>query len=491
MVTHLPAPVYDVAGVRELDRRAQAHGLDADLLMARAGASAFAFLRARWPRARTVCVVCGSGNNGGDGYVVAAEALAAGLLAEALEGAPPHAGAAARARERFVAAGGRARAFDDAALARADVVVDALLGTGVRGPLSPEAAARVQAMNACARPVLALDVPSGLDADRGVPCPIAVHARATVTFVGLKLGLLTGRAPDHVGLLAFDDLGVPRDPTVAPRALRLRREESRGLVPARARSVHKGDAGRVLVIGGNVGMGGAARLAGEAAYRAGAGLVTLATHPSHAACVAAARPELLSFPLASKRALVPLLARADAVALGVGLGRDAWARAAWAAVLESDKPLVVDADALNLLAAHPCRRDDWVITPHPGEAARLLGGDVEAIETDRPSACRALSERYGGTCVLKGAGTLIAHANDLWVCDVATPALATGGSGDVLTGVIAALRAQGLDGPEAARLGVYLHARAGLRVTERGARGALASDLLAPLRAELHALAGD
>jgi ADP-dependent NAD(P)H-hydrate dehydratase / NAD(P)H-hydrate epimerase len=236
-------------------------------------------------------------------------------------------------------------------------------------------------------------------------------------------------------------------------------------------------------VGGQPGMPGAVRLAGEAAYRAGAGLVVLATHPAHAVSIGAARPELIAYGVNDAPTFQPLLAGAHALAVGPGLGQDRWGRGLWQVVLAADKPLVVDADALNLLAAQPSSRADWVLTPHPGEAARLLGVSVADIQADRFAAAHAIAQRYGGVCVLKGSGTLISHSEpSMWLCDCGNPGLATGGSGDVLTGVIAALLAQGLAPIEAARLGVWVHASAGDRVAASGERGILASDLLAPLR---------
>jgi NAD(P)H-hydrate epimerase len=239
-------------------------------------------------------------------------------------------------------------------------------------------------------------------------------------------------------------------------------------------------------------MPGAARLAGEAAYRAGAGLVTVATHPTHAAFLNTARPELIVHGVRNGRGLAPLLAAADAIAVGPGLGRSPWARSVWAAAGRSGRPLVVDADALNLLAGRRAPRADWILSPHPGEAARLLGMTSTAVQDDRFAAVEALVGRYGGVCVLKGSGTLIAGGGDgIELCDRGNPGLASGGSGDVLTGVLAALRAQGLAARDAARLGVWLHAAAGDAAAAQGGEiGLLAADLFGPLRALVNELAG-
>jgi len=254
--------------------------------------------------------------------------------------------------------------------------------------------------------------------------------------------------------------------------------------------MHKGDAGHVLVIGGDRGMPGAARMAGEAAYRAGAGLVILATHPEHAAQISAARPELMTYGVESAADLRPLFARADVIAIGPGLGGGEWGRVLFGAVLDTRLPIVVDADALNSLAADPVMHDGWILTPHPGEAARLLGMSKEEVQADRFAAVREMVASYGGVCVLKGAGTLVAslYNGAIAVCDRGNPGMASGGMGDVLTGVIAGLRAQGLSSVDAARLGVWLHAAAGDDAAATGEIGLLASDLLPFIRARLNRL---
>jgi NAD(P)H-hydrate epimerase len=259
-------------------------------------------------------------------------------------------------------------------------------------------------------------------------------------------------------------------------------------LPPRARTAHKGSNGHVLVVGGAPGMGGAVRLAGEAALRAGAGLVTVAAHP-HSLFPAALRPELMSLALDSARDLGAMLERASVVALGPGLGQSPWAVEIFDTVLKSGKPLVLDADALNLLARQPAARADWVLTPHPGEAARLLGMSVAAVQADRVAAVAQLRARYGGTAVLKGAGTLIFTAADEvpWLCDRGNPGMAAAGMGDVLTGVIAGIAAQCGDLALAARAGVFVHADAGDRDAVRaGERGMLASDVIACLRASVN-----
>jgi len=249
-------------------------------------------------------------------------------------------------------------------------------------------------------------------------------------------------------------------------------------------TANKGNYGHVLVIGGGQGMAGAVHLAGAAALRAGAGLVSVATHAEHVGALNAGRPELMAHGVDGPQALRPLLERADTLALGPGLGQSAWSHALWLTALDARKPLVLDADGLNLLAKEPRRfTAPTVLTPHPGEAARLLGRSVEAVERDRFAAARELAARFDAVVVLKGAGSLVADPNGrLDVCPWGNPGMASGGMGDLLTGIVAAMLAQGCDAWQAARLGVGLHARAGDLAACEGERGLLASDLLLPLR---------
>jgi NAD(P)H-hydrate epimerase len=482
----LPEALYAAAQTREADRRAATdHGLGGGLLMERAGTAAFNALRERFPRARRVAMICGPGNNGGDGYVVARLAAQAGLTATVLS---PDAGSrrrgdAAAAASAWHAAGGRVLPFTVETMRASDVVVDAIFGTGLERPVEGEWRNVIDAINAAGQPVLALDVPSGLHADSGRVLGGAVRAAATITFIGLKAGLFTAHGREHCGSILFDDLGVPAEvfSGLPVQARRITTASLPRLMP-RALHVHKGDAGRVVIVGGAPGMPGAVRLAGEAAYRAGAGLVTVATHPDHAPLVSATRPELIGIGVTDSASLTGLLERAQAAAIGPGLGQGPWAQALWQQISDAAVPLVVDAEALRLLARAPRSRPDWVLTPHPGEAAALLGCRVADVESDRFAAVRRLRESYGGVCVLKGSGTLIAgDRTGPWLCDRGTPALASGGTGDVLSGMIAALLAQGLVPIEAARLAVWAHAVAGERAAAGIDRGLMASDLFASL----------
>lgn len=479
--------LYTAAQVREIDRRAIAEqGIPGYTLMQRAAAAALAVLRNRWPEARHIAVVCGPGNNGGDGYVLARLASEAGMETDVVEAADPArlSSDAARARADWMTAGGAPTGTE--VLPQADMIVDALLGTGVDRPLTDDYAVLVDAINAAGRPVLSVDIPSGLDADSGEICGKAVRADVTVTFIALKRGLYTDAGPDCTGEVVFDDLGMPLEAyeDIPPTARRLDTAMLAEYLPRRPRTAHKGTHGHLLVVGGDLGMGGAARLAGEAALRIGAGLVTLATRPEHAAALTASRPELMCHGISNPRELGPLLRRANAIAVGPGLGRSAWGRALLAAVLDARCPLIVDADAVNLLADEPAHRHDWVLTPHPGEAARLLGEETREIQQDRFVAAAGVMASFGGTCVLKGAGTIVHGPCDgVFVCTAGNPGMACGGMGDILTGVIAGLVAQGLSPEIAARAGVMLHAAAGdAAAAEGGERGLIATDLFPHLR---------
>jgi NAD(P)H-hydrate epimerase len=484
----LPQPLYRAQDLRELDRIAVADtGNSAFSLMTRAGAAAFRVLQHSWPRARSVVLLCGTGNNGGDGFVVARLAREAGMQVDVLmlgEAAQLR-GDARRACEAMLKAGVQVSAFVPDRWPIADVAVDAIFGTGLDREVTGVHREAIDLLNHQNIPVLSLDIPSGLHTDTGKVLGIAVHATKTVAFIGLKQGLYTGQGPDYCGEIFFDGLEISEEVyrRVPFPAFRITQDWVAPLLRPRSRTAHKGDYGHVLVIGGERGMAGAVRMAGEAAARVGAGLVSIATHPIHAAPLNAARPELICHGIADRKELPSLLGKVGAVAIGPGLGRGEWGRGLFGAALDSGLPLVVDADALNWLAQEPLRRTHWILTPHPGEAARLLNVTTAEIQADRWLAVRELHKRYGGVVVLKGAGTLICNGVDpVALCDAGNPGMAAGGMGDVLTGIIAGLLAQGLDPWKAAVAGVYLHGRAGDAAAVRGERGMMAGDLLEQLR---------
>ncbi len=472
-------------------------------LMCRAGRACCDVLAARWPRARSVALLCGAGNNGGDGYVLARLLLGAGyevrvrqLGGEAAGDAGSDAGQAKR--DYLAAAGAAAGALpaDAAAIAdvAADVVVDALFGTGLSRPLGGEALRWVVAINECPAPVLAVDVPSGLDADTGAMRPQAVCADATVTFVARKRGMYTGWGRDCCGEIVFDDLGANSDllAEIEPAARLAGFDGLPVRLPRRRANVHKGDFGHVLVVGGASGMAGAARLAGEAALRAGAGKVSVAAAPENVAAIVAGCPMLMAHGVSTdapaRGKLDALLKCADVIVVGPGLGCGGWGRALMMKVLESRRPKVVDADALNLLAAEPARSERWILTPHPGEAAKLLGA---AVGADRFAAAERIVARFGGVCILKGSGTLIHSSEGTSVCAGGNAGMATAGMGDVLSGIVAALLAQGLSLRAAAELGACLHAEAGDRAAGAAPRGLVAADLMPHVRDCVNSPAAD
>jgi NAD(P)H-hydrate epimerase len=489
----LPGPVYSASQIRELDRRAtERHGIASYELMCRAGAAALDLLRREWPSARRAVVVCGAGNNAGDGLVVARLAHGQGLAARVLALVPPERlkGAARQAFDDCSAAGVAIETFSEDGrleVSPHDVLVDALLGIGLDRPLDAKFAAAVKALNASKAPILALDIPSGLHADSGLPLGDAVRAAVTITFVGLKQGLYLGSACDYTGRVELADLGLPSSAAtdLAPPLARLAMDDIERALPRRPRSAHKGTSGRLLLLGGGPGMPGAIRLAAEAALRTGAGLVYVAAHRDSVSAVVAGRPETIAHAVTTVGDLDELRGLADAAVVGPGLGRSSWARSLWQRIVDSDLPLIVDADALNLLAEAPVARGRWVLTPHPGEAARLLGVTASDVQRDRLNAVRALAKRYDAIAVLKGAGTLVAASGDdgpVRVCDRGNPGMATAGMGDVLAGVLGGLLVQTRDLVSSVRAGVLLHALAGDAAAADGERGTMASDLMPHLR---------
>jgi len=488
-------PLASVAQIRDLERRAIA-ALDGDgfALMQRAALAAWKHARIHFPAARRWLVCCGTGNNGGDGYLFARHAALAGVRVSVVRTGAPATPDATRAADACSVAGVPIRDFESFEPAIADLVIDAILGIGLGDAPRGHAASLIDAINAHGAPVFALDVPSGLDADLGSTAGSCVNATRTLTFIAQKPGLWTGAGRRVAGSVALVDLdaGVIADGDAESTTLLC--GTAADALTARPIDDHKGRRGRVLLIGGDHGMGGAIALAGEACARVGAGVTVIVTRREHVAALLARRPELLVFGedesnVELSQPVAATLARADVVAIGPGLAQGAWGRRWMERVIGVEAPRVFDADALNLLSVDRVRlRANDVITPHPGEAARLLGCTTADVERDRAGAARGLVAAFGATTVLKGAGTLIADPSGrLAVSPHAVPALATGGSGDVLTGLIAGMLAQGLDAWDAACTAVLAHAECGLRASAlHGARGVLAGDLAAQLPAVLN-----
>jgi ADP-dependent NAD(P)H-hydrate dehydratase / NAD(P)H-hydrate epimerase len=521
-------PLATAEEMRRADRRAtERFGVPSLLLMENAGrGAADALERVLGPvGGRHVVVISGKGNNGGDGFVVARHLLGRGgrvsawLVgrAEDVHGdARVNLDALQRAGERVTEAPDPSGSVFDrlrAELAEADVIVDALLGTGVRGPATGAVAAGIEAINAAGsagRPVCALDLPSGLPSDGETPAGPVVRARVTVTFGLPKLGLVLPGGAALAGRVEIADLGIPRAwlGEGIPTAL-LEAADVRAVLPARPAEAHKGSYGHLLVVAGSVGRTGAAVLACLGALRSGTGLVTCATPASQQPVVAAQLPEPMTEPLPETAArtisaksverIVELLSRMDALALGPGIGLDPETRAAvQTLVREVERPMVIDADALTALAGKPglCRDAPAprLLTPHPGEAARLLGSSIVEVQADRIASARRLAADSGAIVALKGAQTVVASPDGrVTLNPTGNPGMATGGTGDVLTGVTGGLLAQGVVPTAALAAAVYLHGLAGdLAAAERGQAGLVAGDVANALPAAIRrVLAGD
>lgn len=485
---YAPLALYDTAAARTLDAQATTLlGGDGYTLMQRAGQAAWQWSLERWPQARRLVVVCGTGNNGGDGYVLARLAHRAGRQVRVVH-LPEHgpgSDLAQHACTDYLAVGGAIELFPYP-LGQADVIVDALFGIGLNRAPDDATAALIDAINAAGVPVFALDVPSGIDADHGVAFGAAVRAARTLQFIVPHLGLYTGDALEHAGEREVASLEVPVSAFdgLTPVAHSWNSDALAAQLRPRRRNTHKGESGRVLCVGGNLGSGGAIMLTAEAALRSGAGLVQVATRAEHVTPLLARCPEAMARAVQADDDIATLAEAADAVALGPGLGQDDWAQALWRAALGAATAVVLDADGLNLLAANDVPvHGPRVLTPHPGEAGRLLGLSTRQIQRDRPAAAAALATRYDAVVVLKGAGTVVASPSNLpRIIDAGNPGMAVGGMGDLLTGVIAALLAQGFSPFDAASLGALLHACAGDAAAHAGERGLLPTDLLPELR---------
>jgi len=488
----LPINLYNKQQIKELEQIAiDEFGISSFELMTRAGEQVFAYLRQHYGQAQHIMVFCGSGNNAGDGFIVATLALKAGLTVTACCLSDPKKlqGAALYAYEDFLQANGEITHFDNNQQIFADVIVDALLGTGVARDITGKYTDAIQLINNSKIPVIAVDIPSGLNPDTGDIFGIAVKATATVTFIGLKQGLFTGQAADYCGKLCYSSLAIPEQ--IFNRVFTAIFRLTGAALPPRNRYSHKGSFGHVLIIGGDHGYSGAIKLAGEAALRTGAGLVSIATRSSHAGLININRPELMCHGVETAAELIPLFAKATVVIVGPGLGQNTWGKELFfSAVTTFKKQIVIDADALNILsqshaALNVVKRKPYrtILTPHVGEAARLILGKKDQIEGNRFATVWAIQQHYGGVVVLKGPGSLIADDEQLAVSTTGNPGMASGGMGDVLSGVIGGLLAQGLSLAAAAQQGVYLHGLAAdMSAKNYGERGMLASDLLPYLR---------
>ncbi len=506
-------PLFTAEEMRRLDRRAIGElGIPGVTLMENAGRGAAEAIRTLLRtlgaprRGARVVVVCGKGGNGGDGFVVARWLRRHGARPEVLLAFPEgEIGGDAGIKLRELRRSGlRPALVEDeraaaAALGRAHVIVDALLGTGSRGVPEGRVARAIELVNGSGRPVVALDIPSGISADGAAFRGPAIRATLTLTFAGVKRGLVAGPGAPLAGRVEVVPIGVP-DAEVARgmTTFLIEREDVARHFPPRPRDTHKGTYGHLLVVAGSLGKTGAAALAAMAAMRSGAGLVTVATPASQQPVVAGlvleamteALPETPARTLALKarEVVAELAARRDAVALGPGIGLDAETQqTARALVQELAKPLAVDADALSALAGHldalrsaPAAR---CLTPHPGELARMLGVTTEQIQKDRIATVREFATRYGTHVVLKGAASVIGDPDGRVVVNpTGNPGMASGGTGDVLTGMLGAFLARGMAPGSALQSAVYLHGLAGdIAAARVGQESLVARDVIGAL----------
>ena len=514
--------IFTAEEMRRLDARAIAElGISGATLMENAGRGAAEAIRARLEdlKARSgarVVIVCGKGGNGGDGFVVARWLRKWGARVEVLLAFPEDEirGDAGEKLRELKRSGVRPWLVEDLeaaeeTLARADVIVDALLGTGSRGAPEGRVARLIELINASGRPVVALDIPSGISADGDAPAGPAVRALLTLTFAGVKRGLVTGPGAALAGHIEVVPIGIPSEEVLrGVTTFLLEVDDIEPHFPPRPRDAHKGSYGHLLVVAGSLGKTGAAALAATAALRAGVGLVTVATPASQQPVVAGLVLEAMTEPLPetgartlalkAREVVTELAAARDALALGPGIGLDEETGAATRALTaEVTKPMAIDADGLSALAGHldvlrsaPAAR---CLTPHPGEMARLLGGSVADVQRDRLETVRQFATRHRVHVVLKGAWSAIGDPDGrVFVNPTGNPGMASGGTGDVLTGILGAFLARGMAPGAALQSAVYLHGLAGDIAAERvGEEALIAGDVIAALPEAFKRLGGD
>lgn len=497
MASNLPLQVFSSSEIRYIESQyAAGHNGHCYDLMEKAGQAVFAQLLRYVPAPSEVWIFNGRGNNGGDGYIAAACLKMHNIPHRVFALGEPREGSEACTAFRYYQSMNGKVEFELPSPndTPPDAIIDALLGTGIESSPREPASSWILFVNRCNCFTLAVDLPSGLNADTGEVPGECVSADVTVCMLGLKPGLLTGEGVDFAGEVVFEWLGIDAakfyDHTKAEKLPKLpcRRRGYEDIVdelPVRVPSSNKSDSGKVLIIAGSAGMGGAAILCGEGALRSGAGLVKVALDRVNLSALNAVRPELMSVDVDDEDAVEQALDWAEVVAIGPGLGREQrTVRMLGLLNGHPTLPQVCDADALYFfkddLLEPSVRR---VITPHPGEAARLLECSPEEINRNRLEAAFELQRLFQGVVLLKGAGTVICDGKRFTIINEGSAAMATGGMGDVLTGVIAALIAQGLSVQQAAVCGACLHGRAGQMAGEEGGMiGTLPSDLLPQLR---------
>ena len=488
--------VYSAAEVTEIDKMAMhLSGIPGLVLMRRAADYSYEKSIEFYPETDSIIVFCGVGNNAGDGYLFAVRALREGKKIQVVSLSPKEKlkGDALQAYKEYTNMDGEVIRWDqNLDLSTTDLIVDAIFGIGLNRPVGGVFLECIQAINRSSVPILSLDIPSGLNADTGEEMGDSASAKLTTTFVGYKQGLFLNSGPERSGEVFLSNLNIPEEcyQSAEPCLRFISEKLSKKVLTKRPIASHKGNFGHILVVGGNHGMGGAVRITAEAALRSGAGLVSVATRDSNVPIVAKLRPEVMCHSVDDNvDKISDLIAKATVIAMGPGLGLDDWSKHLFERVLESDLPLVIDADALNILSRNPRKRENWILTPHPGEAARLLGVINPVIQSQRLDSLNKLVKKFGGTVVLKGNNTLVGGSNQIpYLVRSGNPGMASAGMGDLLTGVIAGLLGQfeNIDYQLLAAIAANVHANAGDLAVEDGERGLIATDLFKHLKQQLN-----
>jgi hydroxyethylthiazole kinase-like uncharacterized protein yjeF len=493
----MTANLYTAKQIRELDRIAiEEQGIDGFELMKKAALFTFHTLVKRWPKCKNIHVFCGSGNNAGDGYILASIAIKRGFNVNLhyLSNPEKLKNDALLAYnfcqklnvscQPFTSDTTSTLLTDKKLADKPFVIIDALLGTGLHSEVTGQYKQAIELCNESKAPTLSIDIPSGLSANTGNPLGTAVQACCTATFIGLKQGMFTGSGRNYCGEIFYDDLGITDDvfKKVPVNCKKLSINSCLKRIQPREINAHKGLYGHVLLIGGDHGYGGAILMAAEAAARMGAGLVSVATQKEHVSAMLTRQPEVMVRAIVSEAQLLPLIESANILIVGPGLGQSDWSQQMLHCALKSKKAVVLDADALTLLSKNSnwLTHSNLILTPHPGEASRLLSVPKSSIQEDRFKTVQSMQKKWGGSVLLKGSGSLISH-NDgpIKLCPYGNPGMATGGMGDVLSGILGGLIAQGLSKEDALELAVCLHAKAAdIAVQKSGQRGLLATDLI-------------
>lgn len=466
----LPKALFTAEQSRRLDQIAIVDYQQSDL-MQRAGAFAFKCLKSQFVKPKKIAVFCGKGNNGGDGFVLAELANKEGIDIQLITMCDIKCleGDALLAAQSCLSSGVRPQRFNEQLSidSNCELIVDALLGTGINGQIKAPFAQAISLINEYPAPVIAIDMPSGLSSDTGVASKPCVIADLTVCLIALKQGFFTADAFDVSGQIMFSSLDLP-EAVYAQVPSGTTRLDQRNLTELkRKNNSHKNTYGHVLVVGSDIGYLGACLLCGKSALMHGAGCVSIATHKDHANLPPVYCPELMSQGINHADQLLSLIDKATTIALGPGLVDSEFSNQIMEIAIMSHKTMVVDAGALRWLSNHPQKRDNWILTPHPGEAAVLLKTTSNDIQSNRYEAARSLQAQYGGVVILKGAGSIIQTSKYTYVCPYGNPHMATAGSGDLLTGICAAMLAQHHPIEKAAINACLIHAMAGDRAAKK------------------------